>query len=213
MNMPSRIPPKSGTYPAAYVVAKHKDFAGSPVTFRKPPGAGTAIVDRIGPGLIIARDDNGGIFNIAEENGWHSNVSPAGTEWNADGWENLHQVNQRYYDNFYDVLDEAIGENIIKSSTISIGNYREESTNLGNGEYKNIHYYKGDNIDYYNLSKKLDVIKHIFKYKLSQNSLLNKGIVFGFDSLDFFCFNGMFKKNKIKVTEQEWIELLKTTKL
>ena len=114
--MPSRIPPKSGTHPAAYVVARHKDFAGDPVTFRKPPGAGTEIVDKIGPGLTIARDDNGGIFNIESEDGWHGNVSPEGTLWNADGWENLHQVDQRWFGTFYQALDEAIGENIINSN-------------------------------------------------------------------------------------------------
>lgn len=116
MDIPSRIPPKSGTHPAGVTIAKHKDFAGDPVTFRKPPGAGTEVVDEIGPGLTIARDDNGAIFNIVEENDWNSNNSPVGTEWNADGWENLHQVKQRYYTNFYDVLDEAIGENIINSN-------------------------------------------------------------------------------------------------
>lgn len=44
---------------------------------------------------------------------------------------------------------------------------------------ENIYYYKGENLDYNSFSKKLDILKFIFEYKLSQDSFLSNGVVFG----------------------------------
>lgn len=62
----------------------------------------------------------------------------------------------------------------------------KEIENLNNHQYfciENIHYYKGDYIDHYNVSKKLDLIKYIFTYKLSQTSFLTNGVVFGLPAI------------------------------
>lgn len=52
-------------------------------------------------GIGITRDANNGIYNPYREPGWDSDVSPAGTEWNADGWDDLSDVETRTYTNFY----------------------------------------------------------------------------------------------------------------
>jgi hypothetical protein len=66
----------------------------------------------------ITRDNNGGIYNPFTEEGWDEDVSPDGTEWNIDGWDDLTDVETRTYTNFYDVYDEAIGNNILGSKAV-----------------------------------------------------------------------------------------------
>lgn len=60
-------------------------------------------VDAIAAGLSITRDGNGGIYNPLEEGGWDSDVSPVGTLWNMDGWDNLTDVTTRQYLTFYTI--------------------------------------------------------------------------------------------------------------
>lgn len=55
----------------------------------------------------ITRDNNNGIYNPFTEEGWNEDVSPQGTEWNIDGWNDLTDVETRTYDNLY----AAFGEN------------------------------------------------------------------------------------------------------
>jgi hypothetical protein len=66
----------------------------------------------------ITRDNNGGIYNPFTEEEWDSDVSPDGTEWNIDGWDDLTDIETRTYTNFYDVYDEAIGNNILGSKAV-----------------------------------------------------------------------------------------------
>jgi hypothetical protein len=66
----------------------------------------------------ITRDNNGGIYNPFTEEGWDEDVSPDGTEWNIDGWDDLTDVETRTYTNFYDAYDEAIGNNIFRSKAV-----------------------------------------------------------------------------------------------
>jgi hypothetical protein len=66
----------------------------------------------------ITRDNNGGIYNPFTEEGWDEDVSPDGTEWNTDGWDDLTEVETRTYTNFYDAYDEAIGNNILGSKAV-----------------------------------------------------------------------------------------------
>ena len=113
MTIPSSIPPKSGQAPAAYTVAKHKSFAGEPVTVRNPSGG--AVVDYVSEGVHLARGGNGGLINILEEQSWSNNTSPLLTSWNADGWEDFHLLPNRNWTNFRDALDNNIGENIINN--------------------------------------------------------------------------------------------------
>jgi hypothetical protein len=49
----------------------------------------------------ITRDNNNGIYNPFTEEDWNSNVSPAGTLWNIDGWNDLSDLTDRTYDNLY----------------------------------------------------------------------------------------------------------------
>jgi hypothetical protein len=62
------------------------DFSGSPIgnsiTFNKTNGGSE--VDIIVEGVVeITRGDSDGIYNIATEGSWDSNVSPQDTEWNS----------------------------------------------------------------------------------------------------------------------------------
>lgn len=58
--------------------------------------------DGEGSGVGITRGENNGIYNPYREEGWDENVSPAGTQWNLDGWDDLSNVTTRTYTNFYD---------------------------------------------------------------------------------------------------------------
>jgi len=66
----------------------------------------------------ITRDNNGGIYNPFTEEEWDEDVSPDGTEWNIDGWDDLTNVETRTYTNFYDVYDQNIGNNILGSKAV-----------------------------------------------------------------------------------------------
>jgi hypothetical protein len=67
-------------------------------------------VDYIDNGLAITRGDEQGIFNIEVESEYDrdSRISPANTEWNADGWANLSNVTSRTYDTWR----ESLGTNV-----------------------------------------------------------------------------------------------------
>lgn len=114
MTIPSSIPPKSGQYPAAYTVAKHKSFADEPITVRNPSGG--AVVDYVSEGVHLARGGNGGLINILEEQSWSNNTSPLLTSWNADGWEDFHLLPNRNWTNFRNALGNNVGENIINTT-------------------------------------------------------------------------------------------------
>jgi hypothetical protein len=58
--------------------------------------------DGNGFGIGITRDQNGGgIFNIYREEGWDSDISPAGTLWNIEGWDDLTNITSRQYQPLY----------------------------------------------------------------------------------------------------------------
>ena len=63
----------------------------------------------------ITRGLNGGIYNPFTEEDWNSNVSPDGTLWNVDGWNDLTDVETRTYTNFYTAYDEQLG-NLVPGS-------------------------------------------------------------------------------------------------
>jgi hypothetical protein len=65
-----------------------------------------------GSGIAITRGNNQGIYNPFQENFWNANESPLGTLWNADGWQDLTNVESRNYINFYDALDGGLGNNV-----------------------------------------------------------------------------------------------------
>jgi hypothetical protein len=65
-----------------------------------------------GSGIAITRGNNQGIYNPFRENGWNSSLSPEGTLWNADGWDNLKNIESRTYINFYDAVGQDLGDNV-----------------------------------------------------------------------------------------------------
>jgi hypothetical protein len=91
---------------------------GSVVTFAKL--ANTSTSDNIDTDLVITRPVGygAGIYNSALEADWNAEVSPAGTEWNWDGWDNLDDVKLRKYGTFRTTLQNRIGENIIGAELV-----------------------------------------------------------------------------------------------
>jgi hypothetical protein len=110
---PVDVPDAPGTYPATYIIGTNKNLLGKPVTFRKP--SGVDLVDEIDTGLKITRLNNSGLINAAAESSYSSNSSPAGTEWNSEGWDNLDQVANRSYTSFRSALQNQVGTNIINT--------------------------------------------------------------------------------------------------
>lgn len=57
--------------------------------------------DGDGLGIGITRGVNGGIYNPYREGSWDSSLSPSGTLWNIDGWNDLTNLTERSYTTFY----------------------------------------------------------------------------------------------------------------
>jgi hypothetical protein len=96
---------------------------GEPVTFQKAGYADpTQVNDPVDEGVTLARGNNQGLFNIAQEPEWNDQGdgedSPEGTLWNADGWGRLNNVKNRTYVPFKEALDYAIGENILGTELV-----------------------------------------------------------------------------------------------
>jgi len=75
----------------------------------------------------ITRGNQYGIYNPFTEAEWDENVSPDGTEWNTDGWDDLTDVETRTYTTFYNAYNQNVGNNILRSKAVmyvpSIDNY------------------------------------------------------------------------------------------
>ena len=75
-----------------------------PNYFRKPHNAENNAVDIIEDDstlqIGITRTDSTGIYNPFTEEGFSDATSPAGTTWNADGWDDLSDLTTRTYTNF-----------------------------------------------------------------------------------------------------------------
>ena len=57
--------------------------------------------DGAGAGVGITRAGNNGIYNPYREGSWDGDVTPSGTQWNLDGWDDLSDVETRTYTNFF----------------------------------------------------------------------------------------------------------------
>ena len=66
----------------------------------------------------ITRGNNQGIYNPFTEEEWDEDVSPQGTLWNIDGWDDLTDVETRTYTTFYNAYDQNIGNNILGSKAV-----------------------------------------------------------------------------------------------
>jgi hypothetical protein len=93
-------------------------LTGNPVSFTKLPNTSTS--DPIDVGLELTRPVGigAGLINIAVESTWNTETSPAGTEWNWDGWSNLDDVKLRTYASLRQTLKHRIGENIVGAELI-----------------------------------------------------------------------------------------------
>jgi hypothetical protein len=94
---------------------------GSNVSFAKAEYTDPTVVkDEIAPGIVFTRPYGygAGIYNIAVESDWNPETSPANTEWNLDGWNNLDNVKQREYRPFRTALQNRIGQNIVGAELV-----------------------------------------------------------------------------------------------
>lgn len=92
---------------------------GPSITFSRAPN--TPSVDVIDTGLSLARDSSSGdLYNPELELQYDSinNDSPAGTQWNADGWDDLSNIRSREYSNLNAILGGSIGQNIVEKQLI-----------------------------------------------------------------------------------------------
>lgn len=71
--------------------------------------------DPVGTGIAITRGNSQGIYNPFQEEGWDGDdeTSPAGTEWNSNGWQDLSDLESRTYTTFYESVGGNLGENVI----------------------------------------------------------------------------------------------------
>ena len=74
--------------------------------------------DGEGSGIGITRGNNNGIYNPFREEEWDENVSPAGTLWNTDGWDDLSNITTRTYDNFYAAYGGGLGNKVPGSRAV-----------------------------------------------------------------------------------------------
>jgi len=106
-----------------------------PVTFVRSNNQPN-VVDEIDTGLTIKRKNNGGIFNSVSESGWDPNISPKGTLWNIEGWDDLTNLSTRDYRSFYSATGGQLGNNILDRDymmfdTINHKYYKVKFTNWG----------------------------------------------------------------------------------
>ena len=72
----------------------------------------TFVLDGEYGGVGITRDDNGSIYNPYREEGYSQEVSPAGIEWNLDGWDDLSNIQTRTYVPFYQAFSGQIDNRV-----------------------------------------------------------------------------------------------------
>lgn len=80
-------------------------------------------IDTIDTDMEITRASQAGIFNIALEPYYdENNNSPAGTEWNGDGWSDLSNVTSRSYQSWKDAVyppDDQLGQEYVMHDTVN----------------------------------------------------------------------------------------------
>lgn len=81
-------------------------------SFVQQSGTLTQKIDYINENVWIARGGAQGIYNAKFENSWNSLISPQGTLWNLDGWNDLSNLDSRNYSGFRAVNNNQIGQNV-----------------------------------------------------------------------------------------------------
>ena len=93
-----------------------------PNYFKKTDGGSEVDIiipdDGLGAGVGITRGNNQGIFNPYREAGWNSAVSPDGTLWNIDGWDDLSNVETRIYQPFNAAYGGNLGNKVPGSKAV-----------------------------------------------------------------------------------------------
>jgi hypothetical protein len=102
-------------------------------------------IDVIDSGLAITRGNNQGIYNSILENDWDDNTnvpyggrpSPANTEWNSTGWDDLTNVSARTYTTFWSAVGGSLGNNVLNKflimhDTVNNKYYKIDFTVWGN---------------------------------------------------------------------------------
>lgn len=77
-------------------------------------------VDYITEDVAITRGSSGGaIYNPLVEGYWDNDVSPTGTLWNLDGWDDFSDITSRTYTTFYNVFNQGgIGYKVVGAELI-----------------------------------------------------------------------------------------------
>ena len=77
-------------------------------------------VDYIDTDVAITRASQLAPYNPLVEEGWDSNVSPANTLWNGEGWDDLSNVTDRLYTTFYAVVgaNRGVGLDIMNKELV-----------------------------------------------------------------------------------------------
>jgi hypothetical protein len=106
----------SNTFSHIELTERHEP-TGNVVSFIRPPN--TDVSDVIDTGLSLARSNNGqGLYNSAVEVSYNADVSPANTEWNWTGWDNLDNVKFRHYRTWREALRKKVGSNIVGAELV-----------------------------------------------------------------------------------------------
>lgn len=74
--------------------------------------------DGEGSGIGITRGNNNSIYNPYREEGYNEEVSPAGTLWNIEGWDDLSNIESRTYEPFYAAFGGNLGNRVPGSNTV-----------------------------------------------------------------------------------------------
>ena len=95
------------------------------VVFVKGPNTySNTVFDAIDTDMSLTREASGiggqgaGIYNKELEVAWQPTISPLGTEWNLDGWDNLDDVKVRFYEPLREVFRNRIGEYIVGAKLV-----------------------------------------------------------------------------------------------
>lgn len=84
------------------------------VNFAHPGGDANSNQDDVGSQLSITRSTSGGgIYNASEEGGWDADVSPYGTLWNDEGWDDFEDISSRTWKPFFAAVHGRLGNEIV----------------------------------------------------------------------------------------------------
>jgi hypothetical protein len=106
----------------------HINIIGDPwaspiISFTKTDGGDEVDIliedDGEGAGVGITRDSNQGIYNPYREGSWNDAVSPGGTLWNTDGWDDFSNVESRIYLPLYEAFGSGgLGNKIVGAECV-----------------------------------------------------------------------------------------------